>query len=369
MAATLHLQCSRLSSRQQQRMPAATPLMRRPARLNAIKVSAVANPPPIFKIPGGKEAILCQKFQAHEATVSQALVLEDSDHGKQIVTSSLDKTIALWLSEGDCNDLCGAGYTQVSRLSPSGGPVFSMLLDQRSEDGGANQIFLGNHAKQILDWVPPRGELEAGVVLEGHCGWVRSLTSAGGRWLFSAACNQLKQWDMARAVPTAVSTTTLDKGDILALAATKERVYTAGADGSIHSFNIDKKGDLTVAATVAKAHTDRVTALALTDGLLFSTSYDGTVRAWDATTLEPALSIPEAHQGERVHCMVVGPDGLLYTGGGDKLVRRWWPEVLLEAASPLYCHNQSVRALAAGTKELLVSADKGGEVAVWKVTS
>ena len=159
-----------------------------------------------------------------------------------------------------------------------------------------------------------------------------------------------------------------------------------------------------------------------------------------------------AHGGERVHCLAVGPDGLLYSGGSDKvglghciacllafleppdvggkgggavgqhyglarcwlpcegrivraatdrqlatlctapprlrhslpatpanhlapspptpvpqLVRRWDPQLLVPAAGPLLCHHHSVRTLAAGGRELLVSGDKNGEVALWKV--
>ena len=31
------------------------------------------------------------------------------------------------------------------------------------------------------------------MLLDDHCGWVRSLAMAGGRWLFSCACNTLRQ--------------------------------------------------------------------------------------------------------------------------------------------------------------------------------
>lgn len=71
------------------------------------------------------------------------------------------------------------------------------------------------------------------VVLDEHCGWVRSLAIAQGRWLFSCACNTLRQWDMSRAVPRCAATISLDKGDILALVARKDRIYAANADGSI----------------------------------------------------------------------------------------------------------------------------------------
>lgn len=54
-------------------------------------------------------------------------------------------------------------------------------------------------------------------------------------------------------------------------------------------------------------------------------------------------------------------------GTPPQLVRRWNPALLEPAADPLYCHNNSVRALAAGPRQVVVSGDKGGEVAVWKV--
>ena len=116
-----------------------------------------------------------------------------------------------------------------------------------------------------------------------------------------------------------------------------------------------------------KAHAERVTALALRRGLLYSVSYDGALKAWDAQTLDIVVDRSSAHGGERVHCLALGPDGLLYTGGSDKQVRRWDPQLMLPAAQPLLCHNHSVRTLAAGGRELLVSGDKGGEVAVWRV--
>jgi hypothetical protein len=95
------------------------------------------------------------------------------------------------------------------------------------------QVFVGNHARQVAAWVPPAPALDPNVVLDDHCGWVRSLALARGRWLFSCACNTLRQWDVSRAVPRCVATVTLDKGDILALVARKDRIYAANADGSI----------------------------------------------------------------------------------------------------------------------------------------
>jgi len=144
-------------------------------------------------------------------------------------------------------------------------------------------------------------------------------------------------------------------------------VYTAGADGSLRAFAIGKNGTLAPGPIRPKAHGDRVTALALGENLLFSCSYDGSIKAWDAATLEIVAVVQAAHAGERVHCLTLGPRKMLYSGGGDGLVRRWSPALLEQAAAPLHAHSQSVRVLAAGSRSLLVSGDKGGELAVWEI--
>ncbi len=55
-----------------------------------------------------------------------------------------------------------------------------------------------------------------------------------------------------------------------------------------------------------------------------------------------------------------------------QLVRRWQSGVcqqglLAEAAPPLFCHHAAVRTLAAGPAHTLVSGDKRGDVAVWRI--
>ena len=40
---------------------------------------------------------------------------------------------------------------------------------------------------------------------------------------------------------------------------------------------------------------------------------------WDATNLELVMEVRKAHDGQRIQCAAVGPDGFLYTGGDDKV--------------------------------------------------
>ena len=41
---------------------------------------------------------------------------------------------------------------------------------------------------------------------------------------------------------------------------------------------------------------------------------------WDATNLELVMEVRAAHEGQRIQCGAIGPDGFLYTGGDDKVL-------------------------------------------------
>jgi WD40 repeat protein len=56
---------------------------------------------------------------------------------------------------------------------------------------------------------------------------------------------------------------------------------------------------------------------------------------------------------------------VLYSAGDDGLVRRWDARLLAPVGAPLTVHHSAVKALAMGDRELLVSGDASGEVAVW----
>lgn len=105
---------------------------------------------------------------------------------------------------------------------------------------------------------------------------------------------------------------------ITALAANGERVAAGDDAGNVVVWSVkDKK---TVAR--AKGHTGRVSAIGFTaDGQRFvTTSWDGTVRVWDAIG-------KELHQYKHdgpVYALALSPGGKrVLTGGADKTVRLW----------------------------------------------
>lgn len=69
------------------------------------------------------------------------------------------------------------------------------------------------------------------------------------------------------------------KGDILSIAASKNRVFTSGADGSIRSWSVSKRtGDMTEGPVVERAHEGRVAGIMLHKDILYSVSFDGAIK-------------------------------------------------------------------------------------------
>lgn len=272
--------------------------------------------------------------QAHTGAVGAISFLGEN----RVLSAGMDKTVSIW-------KVGTHGLDIEKRIILSGGPCHSVLV---GEDEAS--VLMGTHAKSILSWAPAKGDLDAeaySVVEQNHCGWVRTLTT-NGRWLFSAACNEIKQFDAARVVPSPVSTLRLDKGDILSLACTKDALFAGTVDGCLYGFSIDKNGDVRLVTSRTKAHAGRITDLQVHKGLLLSSSYDGSIKSWGLDDLEIVDIASQAHLGERVACLAVGDGGVLYSGGSDGSIRAWDPN-LLQEIDVICTHDQPIRSLVAGT--------------------
>ncbi|PNH06572.1 hypothetical protein TSOC_007011, partial [Tetrabaena socialis] len=181
--------------------------------------------------------------KAHTGALSAALVLQDKDDEKLIATTALDKGMAVWrfyqseqaaepCTEPHCDE-----SIEVTRLRVPGAPVFSLAkipdvlpdgtVQRRMPTGRPSGIYLGTAAKEVTTYMLGTADVTSKVVLGDHSGWVRAL-AVTGKWLFSCGCNSLRLWDTTFRTPKECHSVRLFTGDILSIAAGRNRVFTAG---------------------------------------------------------------------------------------------------------------------------------------------
>jgi hypothetical protein len=80
------------------------------------------------------------------------------------------------------------------------------------------------------------------------------------------------------------------------------------------------------------AHDGRVSQLLKENHCLYSCGADGRIRRWTHGKLDMLAEVSAAHGGEKVHCLAMGRNGVLYSGGDDQLIRAWCPNTLAPIA-------------------------------------
>eukprot|EP00210_Caulerpa_lentillifera_P001599 g1537.t1 len=313
-----------------------------------------------------KEAILYRMFRAHDAAITAAIIVRDDEGHQELVTASLDNTVAYWrlnhleLHKSKLDSFRVSSYY----------PVLSLTGDSDRAKYGTISVYCGRaKANDILCWdQPPNAGFNPRVILNDQSSWVQDLKSIG-RWMFSTDCNKLRQWDLSYAMPRHVRDVSIIKGNILCMACGRDRIFAGVSDGSIHAWRIAKTGELKYTGSCYQAHKDRVTALAWDkQGVLYSAGTDGCIRSWTGEGLEAIRVRRNAHNGKKVNCLAVGPSGVLYSGGEDHgLIKRWNGKQLSPCQQPLFCHKHPVRVLSFGKANSLISGDSNGVVSIWKV--
>lgn len=320
--------------------------------------------PPPPKPPKDREAVLCRMFQAHEAAITAAIVVADEASQQRLVTSSLDKSLAYWrlVQNGLDSSKLEAARILCKR------PVFSLAGDTDTAKDGSNRVYCARTGGEndILSWEPPKTGFNPRVVLGPHGGWVRDLQSYG-RWMFSCDCNTLRQWDLSWTNPRHIRDVSLFKGDIRSIAVGGDKVFVGVTDGTIRSWTIAQNGELVESAT-CRAHEGRINSIVWDDGVLYSAGNDGNLKSWEGKTLESIAIFNKAHDGRKINCLAVGPEGVVYSGAeGEGVIKRWNGKRLYPCQRPLFCHHASVRVLNFGSINALVSGDANGVVSIWKV--
>ncbi|CAK9177309.1 unnamed protein product [Ilex paraguariensis] len=118
-------------------------------------------------------------------------------------------------------------------------------------------------------------------------------------------------------------------------------------------------------------HVDAVSALALSsdESLLYSVSWDRTLKIWQTTNFKCLESVGNAHD-DAINAIALSDDGLVYTGSADKKIKVWRKssgEKKHSLVATLEKHNSGINALALSTDaSVLYSGACDRSILVWE---
>ncbi|KZV39676.1 hypothetical protein F511_22701 [Dorcoceras hygrometricum] len=250
--------------------------------------------------------------------------------------------------------------------------------------------------------------------LKGNSSYTSSLLLAGGI-LFTGSSDgeiRLSKHDGPRSLmdfesPTDGNAAVTRKGAVKALVASQDRIISAHQDHKIRVWKIDNldsdRHKFTHVATLPTLsdralkiflpknhvqvtrhksctwvhHVDTVSALAISsdNSLLYSVSWDRTLKIWRTTDFKCVESIAKAHD-DAINTITTSTDDHIYTGSSDKKIKVWKRtpgEKKHYLVATLERHNSGVNALAlsrdgsvlysgAGDRSILVWEKKAGSV-------
>ncbi|KAK4402844.1 protein JINGUBANG [Sesamum angolense] len=174
-----------------------------------------------------------------------------------------------------------------------------------------------------------------------------------GKHLYSGASDgEIRVWDRN---PSSSHGYTVAEGcsSVKSIVVSGDKLFTAHHDHKIRVWKIENSADyqkyklVTVLPTLSDRcmrllsaknyvkvrrhkkctwvhHVDAVSALALTrDGsLLYSVSWDRTLKVWRTSDFKCLESVQNAHD-DAINAVVLSEDGLVYTGSADKTIKVW----------------------------------------------
>lgn len=245
----------------------------------------------------------------------------DGSWANAIVTGSFDGKARLWTPKGKL--LCELeGHEQrvvaVSLAPPPDAAAAndSCVVLSASGDRNVRSYAVTLHGKKC--------DVKEQKIFKGHQGTVTDVASAMGAQLF-ASCSvdcTARVWKLAG-------------GELAAAKASKKRKVKKRDEDEGSDDEQNGLGE----ELVLTGHTDQVRAVAWeSPNVVWTGSYDHTVRAWDVETGEERES---NRTNSSVHCLAIAPGGGKYAyGGNDRFVNVWDPrETTSKACLKLKSHE------------------------------
>ncbi|XP_041833618.1 kinesin-like protein KIF21A isoform X2 [Melanotaenia boesemani] len=189
-----------------------------------------------------------------------------------------------------------------------------------------------------------------------------------GSFLYAAAGNAVRMWDLRKFVSTGKLTGHL--GPVMCLTVEKlghgqDMVLTGSKDHHIKMFEVTEgaQGSITSSHSFDPTHQDSVESLAVHGDIFYSSSRDYYIKKWDLTTKKLVQSV--SSQADWVSVLGVMPGSqMLLSGCRGGLLRLWHTDTLAPLGEVLG-HDSPINGLATNSTQMFTASDDR-TVKIWE---
>lgn len=295
---------------------------------------------------------LLSSLKEHSGSVLALAVTSDNT---KLVSASSDRTIKVWdfnliLDKSSCPSsiyTLTEHKTIVNKLTIS-------LDDKYLISGGSDGTI---KVWDLLSYLPINDFFAHDYSVTGL-----NITSDNKYLISTSEDAKIKVWELETSSLIAVLTESTSSINTLALTKDNQYIVTGNSDKTINIWNLET-GFL---VNVLAGHSDLITDLALSEGTIFSTSKDGTVKLWNFDIAKENTA--PIKQKFNISAVAISLDGRYAFSGEINGTIRIWNHLGQEITS-LLAHSASVNAMAVSVdKKYLVSAS-GNEIKLWDLVT
>nr|XP_033815213.1 kinesin-like protein KIF21A isoform X6 [Geotrypetes seraphini] len=368
---------SRQSSLTEKKMPEPSPLSRRKTYERGDKSKTkepklgIINPFPASKC---NKTSLLQCVHTAEGHNKAVLCLDATDD--LLFTGSKDRTCKVWnlvtgqeimSLGGHPNNVMSVKYSNYTSLVFTVSTFYVKVWDIRD---CAKCLWTLTSSGQAMSGDACAGSQNRTVTIPAGENQINQIAlNTTGTFLYAAAGNAVRMWDLKRFQPTGKLTGHL--GSVMCLTVDQisngqDLIITGSKDHYIKMFDVTEgaSGALSPTHCFVPPHYDGIEALTIMGDNLFSGSRDNGIKKWDLTRKELLQQVPNAHKDWVCALGIIPSFPVLLSGCRGGILKLWNVDSFLPLGD-LKGHDSPINAICTNSSQIFTAADDR-TVRIWR---